>query len=61
IRFHDLRHTCATYLLRSGVPARVVQEILGHSEIRVTLDTYTHVLPVMLESVTDTIDRALRG
>lgn len=61
IRFHDLRHTCATYLLRSGVPARVVQEILGHSEIRVTLDTYTHVLPDMLESVTDTIDRALRG
>src|SRR5262249_40590509 len=44
-RFHDLRHTCATLLLVQGVPARVVMEILGHSQISLTLDTYSHVVP----------------
>jgi integrase len=45
IRFHDLRHTCATMLLVQGVPARVVMEILGHSEISLTMNTYSHVIP----------------
>jgi integrase len=44
-RFYDLRHSCATLLLVQGVPARVVMEILGHSQIGLTLNTYTHVLP----------------
>ena len=47
IRFHDLRHTSATLLLSAGVHPKVVQERLGHSQIRVTLDTYSHVLPTM--------------
>jgi integrase len=44
-RFHDLRHTCASFLLAQGVSARVVMEILGHSQISLTLNTYTHVSP----------------
>ncbi len=44
-RFHDLRHSCATLLLAQDVPARVVMEILGHSQISLTMNTYTHVLP----------------
>lgn len=45
IRFHDLRHTTATLLLSEGVHPKVVQEMLGHSQINLTLDTYSHVLP----------------
>ncbi|WP_270164517.1 tyrosine-type recombinase/integrase [Paenibacillus sp. SYP-B4298] len=45
IRFHDLRHTVATLMLSLNINPRVVKEILGHSDIRVTLDTYIHVLP----------------
>jgi integrase len=44
-RFHDLRHTCASFLLAQGVSPRVVMEILGHSQIALTLNTYGHVLP----------------
>ncbi len=45
IRFHDLRHTAATLLLELGIHPKVVQEILGHSSISVTMDTYSHVAP----------------
>ena len=45
IRFHDLRHSAATMLLGMGVHPKVVQELLGHSNISMTLDTYSHVLP----------------
>jgi integrase len=47
IRFHDLRHTSATLLLAAGVHPKVVQERLGHSQIGITLDTYSHVVPTM--------------
>jgi integrase len=47
IRFHDLRHTCATLLLLKGVHPKFVQELLGHATIAITLDTYSHVLPGM--------------
>lgn len=47
MRFHDLRHSAATILLSMGVPAKVVQEILGHSQISMTMDIYSHVLPDM--------------
>jgi len=43
-RFHDLRHSCATLLLAQGVSPRVVMEILGHSQIALTMNTYTHVV-----------------
>lgn len=45
MRFHDLRHSAATLLLAMGVHVKVVQELLGHSNITTTLNTYSHVLP----------------
>jgi integrase len=45
MRFHDLRHSAASLLLSMGVHPKVVQELLGHSQISLTLDTYSHVLP----------------
>jgi integrase len=59
VRFHDLRHTCATLLLGRGVHAKLVQELLGHSTISVTLDTYSHVLPGMSDAAAGAIDEAL--
>jgi len=47
IRFHDLRHMCATLLLGRGVHPKLVQELLGHATIAMTLDTYSHYLPSM--------------
>jgi len=47
VRLHDLRHTCATLLLCKGVHPKIVQELLGHATISITLDTYSHVLPNM--------------
>ena len=49
IRLHDLRHTCATLLLQAEVHPKVVQEMLGHSSIAITLDIYSHVVPSMQE------------
>jgi integrase len=46
-RFHDLRHTCATLLVGRGFNGKLVQELLGHSTIAITLDTYSHVMPGM--------------
>ena len=43
IRFHDLRHTFATHALTSGVDAKTLSGILGHTNASFTLDTYTHV------------------
>jgi integrase len=57
IRFHDLRHTCATLLLGSGVHPKLVQELLGHATIAMTLDTYSHFLP----SMGDQTARAMEG
>jgi integrase len=45
LRIHDLRHTAATQMLERGVHPKVVQEMLGHSSIMLTLDTYSHVVP----------------
>jgi integrase len=47
IRLHDLRHTCATLMLCEGVHVKLVQELLGHATISITLDTYSHLLPGM--------------
>ncbi|WP_232700183.1 site-specific integrase [Brevibacillus daliensis] len=47
IRFHDIRHSHATLLLKKGVHPKIAQERLGHTNIRITLDTYSHVLPNM--------------
>ena len=47
IRLHDVRHTHATLLIRSGVPAKVVSERLGHATAAFTIETYQHVMPGM--------------
>ena len=60
IRFHDLRHTHATMLLEASVHPKVVQERLGHSQISVVLDTYSHALPTMQKEATQKIDALLR-
>ena len=59
IRFHDLRHTCATLLLSENVNPKVVSEMLGHATIAITLDTYSHVLPTMQESAATAMEEAL--
>ena len=58
-RFHDLRHTCATLLLLEGVHPKFVQELLGHTTIAITLDTYSHVLPSMSDQTALAMERAL--
>jgi integrase len=61
IRIHDLRHTCATLLLAQGVHPKVVQEILGHSQISLTLDTYSHVPPHVNAEAALQMNAALRA
>jgi len=58
-RFHDLRHACASLLLAQGVPARVVMETLGHSQIALTLNTYPHVIPALGRQAADRMDDVL--
>jgi integrase len=60
IRFHDLRHTCATLLLGRGVHPKLVQELLGHATIAMTLDTYSHFLPSMGDQTARAMEDALR-
>ena len=59
IRFHDLRHSTATLLLTLGVHPKVVQELLGHSQIFVTLDIYSHILPTLQEQAMHHLNRFL--
>jgi integrase len=59
IRFHDLRHTCATLLLSSNVNPKIVSEMLGHATIAITLDTYSHVLPNMRDQAAAAMEEAL--
>jgi integrase len=59
IRFHDLRHTCATLLLGRGVHPKLVQELLGHATIAMTLDTYSHYLPSMGDQAASAMGDAL--
>ncbi len=59
-RFHDLRHSAATLLLAEGVHPRIVQEMLGHSNVTLTLQTYSHALPTMQAGAAAAFDRVLR-
>jgi len=59
VRLHDLRHTCATLLLKAGQHPKFVQELLEHINISITLDTYSHVLPGMGDELADAMDNAL--
>jgi integrase len=58
-RFHDLRHTAATLALGKGVHPKIVAEMLGHSQIAVTLDLYSHVTPTMQRQAADALEAVL--
>jgi integrase len=59
VRLHDLRHSCASFLLASGASPRVVMEILGHSGIAITMNTYAHALPSLLGGAAEGMDDVL--
>ncbi|MGC4797669.1 tyrosine-type recombinase/integrase [Micromonospora saelicesensis] len=59
LHLHDLRHAFATFLLDQGEELRTVMELLGHSTIRMTADTYGHVLPARARQAASAIDRIL--
>ena len=59
IRFHDLRHTAATLMLRQRIHPKVVSEMLGHSQIGITLGAYSHVLPDMQQEAVQALDKLL--
>ena len=59
IRLHHLRHYCATILLMAGKHPKYVQELLGHTSISITLDTYSHVIEGMGGGLADVMDEAL--
>jgi len=61
MRFHDLRHACASLLLVQGVHPRVVMETLGHSQISLTMNTYSHVLPALQREAADRMEAVLGG
>lgn len=56
VKLHDLRHTCASLLLAEGVAPRVVMELLGHSAIAVTMNTYSHVIPALQDESAKRMD-----
>ena len=59
LRFHDLRHTCATLMLQQGTHPKIVSERLGHASIGITLDTYSHVLPGIQAQAAAQLDQLL--
>ena len=59
IKLHGIRHTHATALMAAGVNPKVVQQRLGHSDVSITLNTYTHVLPSMDKEAAEKIDNIL--
>ena len=59
IRFHDLRHTHATLMLKQGIHPKIVSERLGHASIAITLDTYSHILPGLQEAAAKRFDELL--
>ena len=61
MRFHDLRHACASLLLVQGVHPRVVMETLGHSQIGLTMNTYTHVVPELGREAASGMQEFLTG
>lgn len=56
ISFHDLRHSAASFLLEQGINVKVIQNILGHSDIKVTLNTYAHITETGYSEAAKTFD-----
>jgi integrase len=60
LSFHSFRHSCASILLAQGIPVRDVAEILGHSDVRLTLSTYAHVIEASRDRASGVMDRVLQ-
>jgi site-specific recombinase XerC len=60
ITFHSLRHTCASLLLAQGVHPKVVQEMLGHSTVSITMDLYSHTTPTLQSEAAVRLEAVLR-
>jgi site-specific recombinase XerD len=60
-RFHDLRHSSASLLLAQGVQLRAIMELLGQSTIALTANTYSHVMPSMMQDMADKMDAIFNG
>lgn len=60
LRFHDLRHGTASLLVAQGIHARTIMEVLGHSTIAVTMNTYAHVAPALQREAANSLDAVLR-
>lgn len=61
LRFHDLRHSCASFLLAHGVPVKMISELLGHSSTAFTMDVYGHVLPQLQEQAATEMDAIIEA
>lgn len=59
VRFHDLRHCSATYMIQAGVPIPVVSQRLGHTRTSTTTDIYAHVLPGMGREAAEILERVM--
>ena len=59
IRYHDLRHSAATLMLKQGVRPKIIQERLGYSDISMTLNTYSHITPTMQGEAASKLDEIL--
>lgn len=61
LRFHDLRHTCASPLIAANASAKVIQERLGHSSYKITMDTYGHLYPKAADVATCVMEELFGG
>ena len=61
VRFHDLRHTFASMLLKNNVHPKIVSEMLGHSSIGITMDLYSHVSPTLQQEAVSKLDNLVFG
>lgn len=61
LRFHDLRHTYASFLIAEGAHPRAIMERMGHSTITVTLNRYSHLLPALESQLDEALDRTGRS
>ena len=59
-RFHDLQHSAATLLLEKGIHPKIVSDMLGHSQVGITLNLYSHVTPTLQQQAADAMDSLLQ-
>jgi integrase len=60
LRFHDLRHSYATFLVEQGAHPKEMAELMGHSSVQITLDRYSHIMPRLRSALAERLDSAYR-